>query len=77
MVKILRNWARAKARNADKRGRLDGSKDVGEDADGVVCVAALTSAIVTTSSMYRRNQATSLPLVRPSSTPANSDELQK
>jgi hypothetical protein len=57
VVKSLRNWARAQARRAERRGRFEGSKDVGVAvADDVVLVA---SATVITSSIH---QYTSLSL---------------
>jgi hypothetical protein len=51
VVKSLRNWARAQARTAEKRGRFEGSKEVGVAvADDVVLVA---SATVITSSIHQ------------------------
>jgi hypothetical protein len=51
VVKSLRNWARAQARTAERRGRFEGSKEVGVAvADDVVLVA---SATVITSSIHQ------------------------
>lgn len=52
----MRNWARAKARNADRRGRLAGRRAAGEDGgdDDVVC----PSAAVITSSMNQKLDTT-------------------
>jgi hypothetical protein len=50
VVKSLKNWARAPARMAEKRGRFQGSKKVGVvDKDDVVLLTEVKSATVITS----------------------------
>ena len=51
-MKSLKNWARAPARMAEKRGRFQGSKKVGVvvvDKDDVVLLTEVKSATVITS----------------------------
>jgi hypothetical protein len=51
VVKSLRNWARAKERKAERRGRLEGMMDGSDDADRNLDDA---SAAVITSSISER-----------------------
>lgn len=55
VVKSLRNWARAQASKAERRGRFQGSQEVGvavvEKDEDVVLLPAVASATVITSSI--------------------------